>query len=137
MWAIMKKLRNWTVDNYHYSLLILVVVCSQAALLIRRVIIGSFNVNIDAALYMHGGWYMTEGGIPYLEFFSVKPPLAWETPAIFALISGDNMYLLYILSVSGMILTLLGIVLINSYLVHFFPSFIYCTDIPYAPDSRF
>lgn len=52
----------------------------QATLIIASValLIGNFvreivppglpTLNADSALYMHGGWWMSQGGVPYVDF---------------------------------------------------------------------
>lgn len=56
-------------------------------------------LSADAALYQHGGWYMNVGGVPYVDIFDVKPPVAFELPAILALLTGGDPTLLYAASV--------------------------------------
>lgn len=56
-------------------------------------------LSADAALYQHGGWYITVGGVPYVDIFDVKPPVAFELPAILALLTGGDPTLLYAASV--------------------------------------
>ena len=51
-------------------------------------------------LFQWGGWYWTQGGVPYYHFWDAKPPLIFETAAILSSVSGGNMYILHVLSVS-------------------------------------
>lgn len=67
-------------------------------------------VNIDAATYQHAGWWMTQGAIPYIDIWEIKPPLAWYTPAMLALLSGSDMLLLHLMSVVVTCAAMLGIV---------------------------
>jgi hypothetical protein len=60
---------------------------------------GRVQLSADSALYQHGGWYMTVGGVPYVDMFDVKPPVAFEIPALLAVVSGGNPTVLYALSV--------------------------------------
>lgn len=50
----------------------------------------------DAAMFQHGGWYITQGAIPYVDFWDVKPPLIYFTTAILAILSGGDMVMLHI-----------------------------------------
>lgn len=56
-------------------------------------------LNIDAAIFQHGGWYITQGAAPYIHIWDIKPPLAMETTALLAIVSNGDMYLLHLLSV--------------------------------------
>ena len=56
-------------------------------------------VSTDAAFFQHAGWYVSQGGVPYLQTFEIKPPLMIETTALLALLSGGNMFVLHLLSV--------------------------------------
>lgn len=67
-------------------------------------------VNIDAATYQHAGWLITQGAIPYIDIWEIKPPLAWYTPALLALFSGSDMLLLHLLSVVVTCAAMLGVV---------------------------
>jgi hypothetical protein len=53
----------------------------------------------DAAFFQHAGWYMTQGAIPYVDFWDVKPPVTHFTSAGLALISFGDMYVLHVLAV--------------------------------------
>lgn len=55
-------------------------------------------LNGTSALFQHGGWYMTQGAIPYVDIWDVKPPLIYYLTALLAFISGGNMNLLHLLS---------------------------------------
>jgi hypothetical protein len=67
-------------------------------------------VNIDAATYQHAGWLITQGAIPYIDVWEIKPPLAWYTPALLALLSGSDMLLLHLLNVVVTCGVMLGVV---------------------------
>jgi hypothetical protein len=72
---------------------------------------GTPTLNTDSALYMHGGWWMTQGGIPYVDFWQVKAPLAFEIPALLSLLTGGDPFWLYILSVVVSGLATVGLIL--------------------------
>lgn len=54
----------------------------------------------DSAMIQHMGWYMTQGGIPYVHMWDIKPPLAPETAAVLATLAGGNMLILHLLSIA-------------------------------------
>lgn len=53
----------------------------------------------DAAFFQHAGWYMTQGAVPYVDFWDVKPPMTHFTSAGLALVSFGNMHTLHVLGV--------------------------------------
>jgi len=53
----------------------------------------------DAAFFQHAGWYITQGAVPYVHIWDVKPPLTHLTTTGLALLSGGDMFLLHTLSV--------------------------------------
>jgi len=56
----------------------------------------------DPAVFQHGGWYITEGATPYVDFWDVKPPLIYFLTTVLAIFSGGNMEILHMLSwISG------------------------------------
>lgn len=57
-------------------------------------------LNADSAIFMHEGWWMTQGAVPYVDFWQVKPPLAFEIPAVLSLLAGGDPFGLYVLSVA-------------------------------------
>jgi hypothetical protein len=60
---------------------------------------GRIKINVDAAFYQHGGWYMTQGARLYLDIFDIKPPLNFELTYLLAVLSGGNALVLHILAV--------------------------------------
>jgi hypothetical protein len=56
-------------------------------------------INTDAAFFQHAGWYVTQGAVPYVEMWDIKPPLTIETTSVLAVLSFGNMYVLHVLSV--------------------------------------
>jgi hypothetical protein len=75
-------------------------------------------LNIDAAIFQHGGWYITQGAAPYIHIWDIKPPLAMETTALLAIISGGNMYRLHLLSVMLTSMAAVGTVMLLGRLAH-------------------
>ena len=69
-------------------------------------------INLDSALFQHAGWYVTQGAVPYLDIWDIKPPLAIETTALLsALVRGDP-YRLHVLSVVLTAVAAIGSVLL-------------------------
>lgn len=58
-----------------------------------------WHVSSDSALFQHGGWYVTRGATPYVDFWDLKPPLIYAVTTLLALLSGGDMAVLHILSV--------------------------------------
>lgn len=59
-------------------------------------------LSADSAVWMHGGWYVTVGGVPYVDFFDVKPPLSVELNALLAAVAGGDPWVQYLLTVALM-----------------------------------
>lgn len=75
-------------------------------------------LNADAAVFQHGGWYILQGAIPYVDFWDPKPPLTFETTAVLAMIAGENMYWLHVLSVLATAGAAIGITLVVGLLTY-------------------
>ncbi|WP_335998614.1 DolP-mannose mannosyltransferase [Halorientalis halophila] len=58
-----------------------------------------WHVSSDSALFQHGGWYITQGATPYVDFWDLKPPLIYAVTTVLAVLSGGNMAVLHVLSV--------------------------------------
>jgi hypothetical protein len=69
-------------------------------------------LNIDAALFEHGGWYISQGAVPYVDIWDIKPPLALETTALLALAASGNAYALHLLCVMVMAAAGMGTVML-------------------------
>lgn len=54
----------------------------------------------DSAIFQYAGWYMTHGATLYTEIWEVKPPLAYEIPALLALLSGGSVLVHHLLNVT-------------------------------------
>lgn len=55
------------------------------------------EISSDVLMYSHYGWYIANGAIPYVNFWDPKAPLTHEFSALLALLSGGNMFVLYLL----------------------------------------
>ncbi len=51
------------------------------------------TTNIDAVFFQHAGWYVTQGAVPYVDIWDIKPPLAIETTTVLAALAGDPLAL--------------------------------------------
>lgn len=72
----------------------------------------------DAAIFQHMGWYMVNGGALYADMWEPKLPLSYETTALLAVVTGDNMYALHLASVALMSFAVVGIVVLVGALTH-------------------
>jgi hypothetical protein len=67
----------------------------------------------DAVIFQHVGWYLTEGGRLYSHIFEIKPPVAHETTALLALLTGGDPKLLHVaaigLNIGAVIISAWGI----------------------------
>ncbi|WP_129116405.1 DolP-mannose mannosyltransferase [Halegenticoccus tardaugens] len=77
--------------------------CLTAALIalsaVVAVVAGPWLLTEDSALFQHGGWYVTQGAVPYVDFWDLKPPLIYAVTAALALAAGGDVLLLHSLSV--------------------------------------
>jgi len=71
---------------------------------------GRYVLSADSALYQHGGWYMTVGGVPYVDMWDVKPPLAFKVPAVLSLLTGGNPTAQLWLSILAMLIGVVAII---------------------------
>src|SRR6056297_3301947 len=49
----------------------------------------------DPAFFQHTGWYVLEGGVPYVDVWDVNPPVPFGIAAALAALSGGNMLVLH------------------------------------------
>ncbi|QFU82777.1 DolP-mannose mannosyltransferase [Natronorubrum aibiense] len=52
----------------------------------------------DPAFFQHTGWYVLQGGVPYIDVWDVNPPVPFAITAVLAALSGGDMLVLYGLS---------------------------------------
>jgi len=78
---------------------------------------GNLPLDKDAAMLQHVGWYVTQGGVPYVDAWDVKPPLTHETTAVLAVVSGGDVVVLHLLSVLTTAAAAVGIVVLVGVLV--------------------
>ncbi|WP_306053210.1 DolP-mannose mannosyltransferase [Natronococcus wangiae] len=58
------------------------------------------TIATDPALFQHTGWYILEGGVPYVDVWDVNPPVPFGIAAVLAVLSGGDMVVLHALSVA-------------------------------------
>jgi hypothetical protein len=63
---------------------------------------GRYTLSADSAVFLHGGWYMTVGGVPYVDMFDVKPPVVFEISAILSILAGGDPMIQLWLSIATM-----------------------------------
>jgi hypothetical protein len=56
-------------------------------------------LDVDAALYQHGGWYITQGAVLYVDIWDTAAPLSFFLPALLSRVAGGDMLVLHIASV--------------------------------------
>lgn len=54
----------------------------------------------DSIIFEYIGWYLTVGGRLYLDVWEIKPPLAFEIPALVTILAGGNVVVAHWLSVA-------------------------------------
>lgn len=75
-------------------------------------VIRPLPLDIDAALFLHAGWYINQGARLYLDIWDTLPPLTIETSAALAWLSGGNLNLLYALGLLAHAAGYAGLVLL-------------------------
>lgn len=84
----------------------------QSLIVIRAILRGGSRT--DSLLFQHIGWYITQGGMVYVDAWEIKPPTIYWLAAGLAYLTGGDMYLLHII---GLILTsaafVVGVVLVG------------------------
>jgi len=110
-----QKMRKW------YPRLAILAICTQLISIFRTLYLRQpVSLTNDTAFFEHAGWYITQGAVPYVDFWDVKPPLIHETAAVLSFITGGNMSYLHYLSVllmSGLAVGILLLVVSLSYKV--------------------
>lgn len=54
---------------------------------------------LDSIIFEYGGWSLATGTRLYSEFWAIKPPLAFEMPALLSLLAGENMLYYHLLAI--------------------------------------
>jgi len=55
---------------------------------------------LDSVIFEYVGWSLTTGSRLYVDLWAIKPPLAFEIPAVLALLTGDNVLLYHATAVA-------------------------------------
>lgn len=77
-----------------------------------------FYVSPDSALFQHGGWYIGQGAVLYVDVWDLKPPLVYVVTVVLAFLSRGNMAALHVLSVLASVAAVVGGVVYTGYTVH-------------------
>lgn len=100
------------------------ILAAQTALLMgsmalpKIVLPGRPKLGHDASFYLHSGWRWTQGYVPYLHTWDVKPPFMHELSALFSLLVGGDPYWLATLATVATATTVVGIVVLVGTLVY-------------------
>lgn len=78
------------------------------------------TVGKDPAVFQYGGWYIIQGGVPYVGFWDVKPPLIYFLTSGLALISSGDMSTLHNLGWAFSSLSTTGTSLVIGLIVYFY-----------------
>lgn len=106
------------IDARWSRLLPIAAVLAFSLSIVRTVAFAPRLINSDAAFYGHAGWYVTQGAVPYVDIWDVKPPLVFELPAVLALLSFGDMGVLLGWQVLVTSLAGIGSVGLLGWLVH-------------------
>lgn len=111
------RLIQQVADQYWLPTLVLV----SLSIHIFSVITSSFGVTLvtaDSALFHHGGWAITQGYVPYVDFWDINPPLMFLLTAALSVIAGSDPYVMYCLGVAVSIITMTGVSAILGAIIH-------------------
>ena len=109
-----------TVIRQNWFLILLIIVTLAQLVSPIAELLGLISRTIpykDPAVFQHGGWYITQGAIPYVDFWDVKPPLIYFLTAVLAIFSGGNMEILHILSWTSSASAVIGISLVTGLII--------------------
>ncbi|AQL41466.1 hypothetical protein BV210_01490 [Halorientalis sp. IM1011] len=93
-----RELHDW-IETHWFLVLLGGALALVATGTIYRFLDHPWYISDDSALFQHGGWYITQGATPYVDFWDLKPPLIYAVTTTLALLSGGNMAALHVLSV--------------------------------------
>ncbi|WP_222916661.1 DolP-mannose mannosyltransferase [Natrinema sp. SYSU A 869] len=65
---------------------------------VRYMLVDWPTIATDPAFFQHTGWYVLNGGVPYLDVWDVNPPVPFGIAAVLSLLSGGDMLVLHGLS---------------------------------------
>lgn len=77
-----------------------------------------FYVSPDSALFQHAGWYVSTGATPYVDFFDIKPPLVYAVTTVLAVLSGGDVHVLHVLSLTVAVAAVTAGVTLTGVLAH-------------------
>lgn len=98
-----------------------ILVLASLSIHIFSVITGSLaatSVTADSALFHHGGWAITQGYVPYVDFWDINPPLMFLLTAALSVVAGGDPYAMYYVSVAVSIVTMIGVSAFLGAIIH-------------------
>ncbi|MFB6225137.1 MAG: hypothetical protein ABEI13_01635, partial [Candidatus Paceibacteria bacterium] len=99
-------------SNIQKSTLFLLIFAASVVLFTAPAIyefITSRRISGDSAFFLHSGWQISSGRIPYLEIWDIKPPLAHWLPVVYSILFGGNPTYLHL---AGVVTTVFAAALI-------------------------
>lgn len=76
------------------------------------------TIATDPAFFQHTGWYILEGGVPYVDIWDVNPPVPFGITAALTILSGGNMLVLHGLGTTLTTLVAAASVLLVGWVTH-------------------
>lgn len=106
------------VDDWRRVLVVVAIASFGISILREFAAPGRPTPGTDAAFFQHAGWYITQGAVPYLHIWDIKPPMTHLTTTALATVSFGNMFVLHVLSVLLMATAGVAIVVLVGELTH-------------------
>lgn len=94
---------NLVTENWRLSIVVVAIMSFSLSVVRKFAASGRPQPGADAAFFQHAGWYITQGAIPYIHIWDVKPPMTHFTTTGLALLSFGDMFVLHALSVLLMV----------------------------------
>ncbi|AHG01393.1 hypothetical protein HALLA_03125 (plasmid) [Halostagnicola larsenii XH-48] len=76
------------------------------------------TIATDPAFFQHTGWYIVQGGVPYVDVWDVNPPVPFGITAVLAVLSGGDMLVLHGLSTALTVLVAAASVLLVGWIAY-------------------
>ncbi|QSX00396.1 DolP-mannose mannosyltransferase [Haloterrigena alkaliphila] len=89
-----------------------------AAGLGRHLLVAWPALATDPAFFQHTGWYVLEGGVPYVDVWDVNPPVPFGITAVLAALSGGDMLVLHALGTTLTVLVAAASVLLVGWVAY-------------------
>lgn len=92
-------LEEWSAEKWQLTVLGGVAIAHFSVLLRVLLLPGRPPMRPDSAIFEYAGWYMSRGAPLYTGIWEIKLPLAYETPAVLAFLSGGSMLAYHLLNI--------------------------------------